>query len=433
MDRLGLAVIGTGSVVREIYEHLYYRSRYSPLIEVVAICDTDQSVMEAFGNAHSIPASRRFPDYVEMFDAAARGDIPPIDAAAVNTPDALHRDPVVNALDRGIDVLLPKPLAGTIADADEIIQAVERSGRYLGVDFHKRENPIVQETRARFRSGAYGTLQSSVWYMLDRLMVTDPNHEPRFFASPDFAERNSPVSFLMSHIADTFVTITGLQPRSVRAIGYRQKLPSLRPVAVNGYDMVDAEVVCTTGAVAHFIAGWALPNSAPALTVQSARLICTDGLVDLDFDRSGITESTAASHDRPHVLFRTFREDSVVTGFGMESPGRILENIARSHVTGAATASAAGQPAADERGLSTEERAQLLSAENLGFWPTVICDCAERSLAGATQNGEPMVDGPDSVVVGKEIDVEEVLVSELGKKRAGDYLGTMRFHRGART
>lgn len=400
---MNVAVIGTGSVVREIYQYLYFRSRYSPLLEVVAICDTNASAMNAFGDQHGIPVEHRFTDYHALLDAAERGDIPSVDVAAVNTPDTLHRDPVIEALERGIDVLLPKPIAGTISDADAIVRAVEETGRFIGVDFHKRENPIVQETRARYRAGTYGRLQTSVWYMMDRLMVADPNHEPRFFASPRFASQNTPISFLMSHIADTFITITGLRPRTVRSIGYRQRLASLQPIAVDGYDLVDTEVVCETGAVAHFIAGWALPNAAPSLTVQSARMVFSDALVDLDMDQSGLTETTESGFDRPHVLFRTFREDGLVTGFGMDSPGAILENIGRFR----------------DGTLVEKERTRLLTPESLGFWPAVICDCAELSL----ETGEREWQG---VIVGDQIDVAERLRKELGPQRADHYLGSER-------
>ncbi len=158
----------------------------------------------------------------------------PLDAVAVNTPDSTHREPVIAALEAGLDVVLPKPTADRIADAHAMIEAVRATGRFLGVDFHKREDPVVKEARARVSRGEYGTLQSSVWHMLDRLVVADPNRKPRFFASPDFAERNSPITFLTTHMADTFIHITGRRPLEVRSVGYRQKLPSLSPIAVGG-------------------------------------------------------------------------------------------------------------------------------------------------------------------------------------------------------
>ncbi len=226
-------------------------------------------------------------------------------------------------------MILPKPTADRVVDAHAMMEAVRGSGRFLGVDFHKREDPVTKEARARVRSGIYGPLQSSVWYMLDRLLVSDPNHEPRFFSSPDFAEKNSPVSFLTSHMADTFMFITGLRPLEVRAIGYRQKLPSLTPISVQGYDTVDTSVLFEGGSLAHIITGWALPNTANCLTVQSARLLFREGMLELWQDRYGYHEVTANGIDDRNVLFRTFEESGLVTGFGMDSPGKILQAIAR--------------------------------------------------------------------------------------------------------
>jgi hypothetical protein len=129
-----------------------------------------------------------------------------LDAVQVNTPDSLHEKPTVFALEQGLDVVVPKPLSDTIKSAHHMIQAARKTGRLVGVDFHKRDDPRMKEATARYRSGAYGKFQLAVWYMLDKLLVADPNHEPRFFASPDFASKNSPISFLTVHMADAMVT-----------------------------------------------------------------------------------------------------------------------------------------------------------------------------------------------------------------------------------
>ena len=68
-------------------------------------------------------------------------------------------------------------------------------------------------------------------------------------------------------MADTFMHITRLRPVEVRAIGYRQKLPSLEPIAVDGYDLVDTSVRFEGGVSCHIVTGWALPDTADCLTV----------------------------------------------------------------------------------------------------------------------------------------------------------------------
>ncbi|MGA2974578.1 MAG: Gfo/Idh/MocA family oxidoreductase [Spirochaetia bacterium] len=393
MDSLRLGVIGTGSVVREIYQHLYFHSAYAPFMQVAAICDSDEKALRAFGDAWNIPRAARFTSFTDMI---RRGGI---DAVAVNTPDSMHREPTIAALEAGLDVILAKPTADKVSEAHAIIEAREKTGRFLGVDFHKREDPITKEARARYVEGTYGTLQSSVWYMIDRLLVADPNHDPRFFSSLDFTEKNSPVSFLTSHMADTFMYITRLKPIEVRAIGYRQKLPSLTPIPVQGYDLVDTTILFEHGVLCHIITGWALPNSANSLTVQSARLLFSDCMLELWQDRYGYHEVTEKGIDDRNIHFRNFEETGLVSGYGMESPGKIVKNILRFR----------------NREIPDAELKSLFSPFSLGFYTALVCECANASLsAGASLE--------EGVVVGTQIDVKDHLRRCIGRSADFYYL-----------
>ena len=385
MKKLRVGVIGTGSVVREIYRHLYFRSEYSHLLSIEAAADPYTKGLNEFCEEGGIPEERRFSSYEEMIGKVE------LDAVQVNTPDSLHEAPVVFALRAGLDVVVPKPLSDTIGAAHRMISAARESGRLLGVDFHKREDPRIKEAAARYRKGEYGEFQAAVWYMIDKLLVADPNHVPRFFASPDFAEKNSPISFLTVHMADAFIQIVGRKPVAVRANGWRQKLPSLKPLAVAGYDLCDTEVRFDNGGVAHIITGWHLPNAAHATTVQSGRIICTEGMLDLGLDTPGYHELGKEGIQERNPLFRNFESDGTVTGYGMSHPGRLFQKIIRNR----------------EGRLGEEERRRMAGPLDLGFWTTAVLEAAERSLAG----GETADNG---AVSGKEIGISWLLEKELG-------------------
>lgn len=367
-DKLRIGVIGAGSVVREIYQYLYFRGDYSPMLEICALANPGAKNRNWLGDLAGIPRNRRFANYREML---AKVDL---DAVQINTPDHLHCQPTLDALAAGLDVILPKPTAATVKDAHAMIQAAKKAGRFLGVDFHKRGDPRVKEAETRFKSGRYGRFQTGVFYMLDKLFVSDPNHSPRFFSSPDYAEQNTPVSFLTVHMADVLMKITGLIPAEVRATGYSHKLPSLKPRAVKGYDLVDTEIVFENGAGAHVITGWALPNTAWSTTVQSGRMICSDGLLDLNLDMPGLREIHADGVNEVNPLFRNFEKNGRVTGYGISNPARLYQEI-----------------------LARRNGARSENAEtSLDFFSTVIVEAAERSLnrgkkigTGATR-GEPI-------------------------------------------
>lgn len=390
-DKLRLGIVGAGAVVREIYQHLFFHSAFSDRLQICAVAEPNEQYRNWFGDLAGLPPDHRFGSSAEMLAKI------PLDAAQINTPDYLHCAPTLEALKAGLDVVVPKPTAATIKDAHEMIQAARKARRFLGIDFHKREDPRIQEAAARFQSGRYGQLQVAVFYMLDKLFVADPNHSPRFFASPDFAHKNTPISFLTVHMADALMHIVKLVPVQVRATGYTHKLPSLKPIAVKGYDLVDTEITLQTGAVAHVITGWALPNTAWSTTVQSARLICAEGLLDLGLDTPGLLEIHSEGMAEVNPLFRNFRQDKSVTGYGISSPGHLYEQVL-----------------AHRKGLlSPAQLAQALSAMTLGFYATLVLQAAEMSLAQGQKTG--------GVVSGEAIDLRHLVRQELGALAASEY------------
>ena len=390
--KLRLGIIGAGAVVREIYQHLYFHSRYSDMLEICAVADPNEQYRNWFSDLAGVPQSRRFANHRDLLAKVK------LDAVQVNTPDHLHCGPTVDALNAGLDVVVPKPTAATVKDAHAMIQAAKKSGRFLGIDFHKREDPRIKEAEARFQNGRYGTFQTAVFYMLDKLWVVDPNHTPRFFASPGFAEKNTPVSFLTVHMADALLKIVNLIPVQVRATGYSQKLPSLKPIPVKGYDLVDTEILFDTGAQAHIITGWALPNTAESITVQSSRIICSDGMIDLGLDTPGLRETHAEGILEVNPLFRNFEKDKTVTGYGISSPGRLYQQIL----------------ALRNGKLSAAERAAASDPMILGFYTTLVLEGAEKSLA----EGRKL---PSGATLGQPVDLRQLAVRQLGAGPAKAY------------
>ena len=75
------------------------------------------------------------------------------DAVYVTTPNALHREPVLTALAAGCHVFSEKPMATSLAEAEEIRQAVERSGLLYQLGFNRRFAPAYRFAKARIEAG----------------------------------------------------------------------------------------------------------------------------------------------------------------------------------------------------------------------------------------------------------------------------------------
>ncbi len=391
--KLRVGLIGTGSVMREIYQYLFFHSGWSEQYEVVAAADYDQQALQWFCDKYSIPESKRFSDYRRMLAECG------LDAVQVNTPDVAHAEPTIAALEAGCDVMVAKPLAASVSEAHAMIQAARNNGRLLGVDFHKRQDPRVIAAAQRAQSGELGEYQNSVWFMLDRLLVADPNHQPRFFASSDFAEKNSPLTFLSTHMLDTLLWIVRKIPERVRARSWSQKLPNLQPKSINGHDMVSLEVDFTDGSSTQIVTGWHLPNAAWAISVGEGKLIFTDGMLEVDGARCGVID---LSHDQglrePNVLFLNTDSRGTVTGFGVDSPGRLLADM---------------RDWRDGR-MSKEEWRRCLDPHQTSFWVAAAVEAGLISLARGESNDK-------GVVAGVDVEVEAVLNDTIGRQEAQKY------------
>ena len=113
-SKLRVGVIGVGSVVREIYRHLYFNSEFSHLLEIVAVADPNDEFRNWFCDTFDIPPERRFAGHPEMLAKVE------LDAVQVNTPDNIHRDPAVDALEAGMDVVVAKPIASTTEGVERL-------------------------------------------------------------------------------------------------------------------------------------------------------------------------------------------------------------------------------------------------------------------------------------------------------------------------
>ncbi|MDZ8171155.1 Gfo/Idh/MocA family protein [Microbacterium xanthum] len=147
MSRHRVAVIGCGDVSAV---HLAAIDQ-NDAVELVGVCDPDDGRRTAAEQATGVPG---YPDVRSLLD-----DVAP-DAVHICTPHDQHAGPAIEALDRGIHVLLEKPLAESLFAADEIIRAADRSSATLGVCFQNRYNPPVQRLRELLSCDSIGEVRS---------------------------------------------------------------------------------------------------------------------------------------------------------------------------------------------------------------------------------------------------------------------------------
>jgi UDP-N-acetylglucosamine 3-dehydrogenase len=104
--------------------------------ELVAICDVDIERARKAASKYNIGSC--YSDFHEMI----RVEKP--EAVTICTPSTTHAEITVACLNRGLDVLVEKPMAATVEDATKILETEERVGRIVMVGFIERFNPAVR-------------------------------------------------------------------------------------------------------------------------------------------------------------------------------------------------------------------------------------------------------------------------------------------------
>ena len=214
--------------------------------ELIAVCEPVAAVRDRVCGELQVPG---YSDLDVMLDRH-----PELTAAVIATPDFAHREPAVACAERGLHLLIEKPLATTGADAEAIRRATDQSGCRVMIGFENRWNPAFAAVRAQLRSGDYGRVVNQVANLNDTVFVPT--------AMLSWAARSSPAWFLFPHTLDLALWLSGTQPVQVVARGVRGVLTAR---GIDTWDAVSASVTMADGSLAVLNSQWVLPVTSPSV------------------------------------------------------------------------------------------------------------------------------------------------------------------------
>ncbi len=146
-----LAVIGAGSRGLEVYAG--YCRAHPELATVVSVADVNEARLRQAAQTHGLPSASVFTDWREMLEAR-----PEVDGVVVATPDRFHVDPVLAAVERGLSVLVEKPLAPTLPELRRLAVGVGEAAHLVTVAHVLRYTPFFGRIRTLLDDGAIGKL-----------------------------------------------------------------------------------------------------------------------------------------------------------------------------------------------------------------------------------------------------------------------------------
>jgi predicted dehydrogenase len=261
---LRIAVIGAGAFGRNhlrVYRELQQAGH---AVQLVAVVDCGPAVLAEVAQRFEIPG-------FETIEAclAATG---PLDAASVCVPTVHHATAATPLLAAGIDLLIEKPLAANLADADSILALSRAHGRIVQAGHLERFNPAVSAARQH--------LHRPMFFEAHRLSIFTPR-------SLDV----DVVLDLMIHDLDIVLSLVASPVREVRAVGL--------PVLSRKVDIANVRLEFENGCIANFTA-----SRVSTERVRKLRFFQPHQYLSLDFARQDLLmiDVTAAAGMDPAQL-----------------------------------------------------------------------------------------------------------------------------------
>ena len=255
MPRLRVAVIGVG----HLGQHHARLFAEMPDVELVGVVDTKAARAEEIANKYGTRAFTNPADVRSM-----------VDAVTVAVPTQSHIDVAMPFVTQGSAVLVEKPIASSLADADRLIAAAAQRGSVLAAGHTERFNPAV--------AAAWPGISGPRFIEVHRLGV--------------FPERSLDIDVifdLMIHDLDLLIALVGSEVVSIEAVGVHVLTPRT--------DIANARLRFASGCIANLTA-----SRISRERVRKARFFQPDAYISIDFALQEVeVYRTLAADGRPRI------------------------------------------------------------------------------------------------------------------------------------
>jgi predicted dehydrogenase len=297
-----VVVVGAGAFGRNhlrVYRELE-RAGYP--VELAAVVDPNEAARERAAADFGVRGFATIEDCMAVQASGAGARLDPIRAASVCVPTVKHAECARTLMACGIDLLIEKPLAANLADADEIVRLARENGRTVQVGHLERFNPAVRAVRA--------LLHRPMFFEVHRLSIFTPR-------SLDV----DVVLDLMIHDLDIVLSLVGEPVREVRAVGL--------PVLSKKVDIANVRLEFENGCVANFTA-----SRVSTERVRKMRFFQPHQYLSLDFARQDLlmidvsaAAAMAASQMDAAQMAALVAAASATSSGGHPSPGMSIRKI----------------------------------------------------------------------------------------------------------
>lgn len=279
MRRIKAAVVGVG-IFGEYHVATYAED---DRVDLAMVCDLNEERAREIGEKYHCPHTTKSSQIAENKE---------IEIVSIVTPDFAHRQVAVEMVSSGKHILVEKPLAMSVEDAEAIIAAAKKAKVKLMVDFHNRWNPPFVRAKEEIEKGNIGKPLMAYSKMGDRIEVAT-----EWFK---WSGRSGPHWFLFPHIVDLICWLLGDKVLSVYALGKKEVL---KRKGIDTYDLIQA-LLKFENSFATVETSWILPPTWPSLIEFGLSLHGTEGRIDIDLTDQGLRIAGKDIYDKPFLSGR---------------------------------------------------------------------------------------------------------------------------------
>src|SRR5258705_6833074 len=346
--RIGLAIVGAGRVG-------LFRGEVAaghPQVDFIGLADVKPERLKLVGD--KVKADFLTADYRELLER------PEVTAAIIATDEHLHVDPILAAVERGLALMIEKPLATELKESARVLAAIQKARVDAVVGYTQRFRRRWLAAKEKVRTGQLGdvTLVTSRAFM-NRLVALDN------YKRTSDPSKISPMVISGTHALD--VVMWMMEAKKPAEIYARSVDKALGPIC-KGIDATAGVITFEDGSLYHSAISWALPVVWPgAVYSLEVGITGTEGVLTIDDTHRDIVLATSRGQGEGYAPDSQRRVDFL----GSYPPG----DIALGELRGDVARRVAPQKIDSSLGIGRipDRKSTRLNSSHLGISYAVFC------------------------------------------------------------
>ncbi len=272
MNKLKIAVIGTG-LVGSFHAETFFRN---PNSELIAVCDIDKEKVNKIANRFKCKAYNEFESLINTEK---------LDAISIATPEQIRIAPALLAIEKGLKILLEKPLGRNLEDIENLVNKIKNHNKLISVNFILHEDLRYKLMKEKIKNNEIGEIVSCY-----------ARRRGNRFGIEIYAPWTDLISSTLIHDIQMVMSINNSKPERVYAEAVIRECAKF-----NSHDAVMSLIKFTDGSIASFETSWVLPKNQPEPLDPSLHVVGDKGSIIIEGSSMGLQIQTDKSYMRPDL------------------------------------------------------------------------------------------------------------------------------------